>query len=541
MPDTESPQDFGPSTQQFDAAVVRDALPAGTRLGGYQIIEVLGRGSFGIVYLALDASLQRQVAIKEYLPTNLAMRCEDQQVWVQPGVDVNAYAEGKAAFLNEAKLLARFDHPSLARVHSYWEENRTAYMVMSYYHGDTLAATLAAMPQPPDEAWLRKLLTPLLGALSMLHAAECLHLDISPDNILVGGDGRPVLLDLGVAHHTPTDKTLRLSTLLNPAYAPIEQYSESASLPQGPWTDLYSLAAVLHFAITGQPPARATVRAVEDPQRPLAEAVLALKQRFPGIDYSASFLNGIDRALSVKPRDRPRDVGDFQQALDHASPRQAPTASRVTRTEPAFEATRSPDTVFSSSTAPGELHETERSNLSLWLAGLFVIALAALGVWLWTQWQPQAPLVTTAQLPPAVAMAPAPSASMAIEAAASAAAPPLAALEPAASAVVNTIGSPAASPATSPIASAVVEAAVAPTLPASTVAVEPPASAAVEAAAPRKPTRALAEAAAAETPRGNCGSRSNFSLVYCMQTQCKRPKFAQHPQCSDMRQRGEIN
>ncbi|MBC7991907.1 MAG: protein kinase, partial [Rhizobacter sp.] len=454
MPASESPQDFGPSTQQFDAAMARDALPAGTRLGGYQIIDVLGRGSFGIVYLALDSSLQRQVAIKEYLPTEFAMRCEDQQVWVQPGVDVNVYAEGKAAFLNEAKLLARFDHPSLARVHSFWEENRTAYMVMSYYDGATLAATLSAMPRPPDEAWLRALLTPLLGALSMLHAAECLHLDISPENIMVLGDGRPVLLDLGVANRLATDKTLRLTALLNPAYAPIEQYSESASLPQGPWTDLYALAGVLHFAITGRPPARATVRAVEDPQHPLAETVLALKEQFPGLSYSASFLAGIDLALSVKPRDRPRDVADFQKALDRTPPPVGPAAAHAPapasgrRTEPAFMATSSAQAVFSS-TSPGDTTEPERSSLSLWLAGLFVVALMAMGVWLWTQWQPQSTLVTSVQLPPPVAITSAVGASVPADTPASAVA--VAVTPPLASPTASATDSPAGEVATVPL------------------------------------------------------------------------------------------
>ncbi|MBX3622679.1 MAG: serine/threonine protein kinase, partial [Rhizobacter sp.] len=328
MPKHSPSMDFGPAPRQFDSAYPQDALPPGTQLGNYQIIEMLGRGGFGIVYLALETSLQRRVAIKEYLPAETAMRCDDQQVWVRPGADTLAYAAGKTAFIKEAKLLARFDHPALARVHTFWEENRTAYMVMPYYEGHTLAAVLAGMQHPPDEAWLRSLLSPLLSALQVLHMAQCLHLDISPDNIIVQRDSRPVLLDFGVASRLATDKTMPLTALLNPAYAPIEQYSESPTLPQGPWSDLYALAGVLHFAIAGRPPARATVRAVDDPQRPLAETVAALRERHPGLHYSDTFLAAIDKALAVRPRDRPRNVLEFEQLLDRRPAEAAPLGAR---------------------------------------------------------------------------------------------------------------------------------------------------------------------------------------------------------------------
>jgi serine/threonine protein kinase len=559
--------DFGPTTQQLDETLTRDALPSGTRLGGYQIIDVLGRGGFGIVYLALDSSLQRQVAIKEYFPTDMAVRCDDHQVWVKPGADANSYALGKTGFLNEAKLLARFDHPALCRVHSFWEENRSAYMVMPYYDGHTLTSTLRAMPRPPDEAWLRALLTPLLSALGALHTAQFLHLDVSPDNILVLSDGRPVLLDFGVANRLVSDKTLPLTALLNPAYAPIEQYGESATLPQGPWTDIYALAGVLHFAITGVPPARATVRAVEDPQRPLAETVRALNKRFPGLQYSESFLAGIDKALSVKPRDRPRDVADFQHLLNHppldidpllgaaASDFQATDAGA--RSEPAFEAP--PREEWISADPSAHASGPTRRRTSLWVAVLFTVALAGVIGWAWMQRQPAQADITSADLPANTAIAPAASAPNAAEAAASSAVdsaaaalavPPMAsAPEVSASAPVTAAASvapvasmpaeptPAPAPPPAPVAEAPKPAAAPPAAPA------PPAPAPAPAAAPPKKAaaKAVAEAPEANNPRAMCGSRTNFSLVYCMQTQCNRPVFAKHAQCIDMRRRGEID
>jgi len=539
MPDNPSSRDFDPSTQQFDAALTRDALPAGTRLGGYQIVELLGRGGFGIVYLALDSSLQRQVAIKEYFPAELAMRYDDHRISVRPGGDANDFAIGRAAFLNEAKMLARFDHPSLARVHSFWEENRSAYMVMPYYEGRSLRATLAAMPNPPDEAWLRALLAPLLDGLASLHAAQCLHLDISPENIMVLGDGRPVLIDFGVANRWATDKTQPLATLLNPAYAPIEQYSETESLPQGPWTDLYALAGVLHFAITGQPPARATVRAVDDPQRPLAETVRILNKGLPHLQYSSAFLAAIDKALSVKPRDRPRDVADFQQWLNRTPPvtTSAP-AARVKRREPVFAPSSQSEASFT--------REPPRRNVPLWIAGLGALALAFAGAWAWQQMQAEPTLV----LAPPVASAPAAAAS---------AAPPVipAASMAEAAAPVASAASEVALAASEPASAPLPAASVADTSAAALSPSEPPASAvaamvaaldprAVEPAttpAQRRKAAREARAAAKEaaTPRAACGKRANFSLLYCMQTQCRKPRFDQHPQCVELRRRGEIN
>ncbi|MEO8152990.1 MAG: serine/threonine-protein kinase [Rhizobacter sp.] len=559
MPPAKSPTDFGPSTQQFDSAATREALPSGTRLGGYQIIDLLGRGGFGIVYLALDSSLQRQVAIKEYLPSNLATRHEGPQVVLKPGADANAYRQGIASFLNEAKLLARFDHPSLARVHSYWEENGTAYMTMPYYAGHTLAATLASMPRPPDEAWLRAMLTPLLGALSVLHTAQCYHRDISPDNIFMLADGRPVLLDFGAANRVAGDKTMPLTALLNPAYAPIEQYSESATLPQGPWTDLYALAGVLHFAITGQPAARATVRAVEDPQRPLAETVRGLQARFPGLHYSDAFLAGIDMGLSVKPRDRPRNVSDFQQAMDRkpvsvatplasslASPPAISPASRQipaggTRNEPVFDVPRVREEWFTAG-APSHAAVPSRRG-PLWAAGLGMIALVAVGAWwVWMQTQAVPARVVVTAAPPIAIAAPASTPAVTPPADPASAGLP-------ASAVAAAVSASQAMPAASDVATAEAPAASAAPAPAvelpasavSTVATQPAAEPAAESASSRKAARAARAETVDEgdTPRAVCGSRSNFSLYYCMQTQCKRPRFVQHVQCFELKQRGE--
>ncbi|WP_250455965.1 serine/threonine-protein kinase [Caballeronia sp. ATUFL_M2_KS44] len=296
-------------------------LPPGTRLGEFEILGLIGEGGFGIVYRALDTSLDREVAVKEYMPTALAARVGATQVQVKSSRYESMFRAGLKSFINdEARLLARFDHQSLVKVYRFWEANGTAYMVMPYYRGVTLKDALKAMPKPPDEAWLRALLTPLVDALAVLHASNCFHRDISPDNIILLDDShRPVLLDFGAARRVIGDMTQALTVILKPGYAPIEQYAEVASLRQGPWTDHYALAAMVYFAITGKTPPPSVGRMVSDAYQPLAKLAAGR--------YSERFLRAIDHALAVSPADRPQTDRQFADelgiALDVASAERA--------------------------------------------------------------------------------------------------------------------------------------------------------------------------------------------------------------------------
>lgn len=292
-----------------------DALPPGTRLAEYELLSVLGEGRFGIVYLAMDHGLQRQVAIKEYLPAALASRGSGTEVTLRSDGHAETFTLGLESFVDEARLLARFDHPALVRVYRFWEANRTAYMAMPYYEGVTLAVARQAMARPPDEAWLRGVLLALLGALDVLHGASCYPRDISPENILLLPDGRPVLLDFGAARHVIGDRTQALTAILKPAFAPIEQYAESTKLRQGPWTNLYALAAVAYYCVTGHSPVASTVRALDDQMEPLSQAVDRLARSFPELNYSVAVVSAIERALSVRPQERPQSVAEFKRAL----------------------------------------------------------------------------------------------------------------------------------------------------------------------------------------------------------------------------------
>ena len=293
----------------------------------YDIEGLLGVGGFGLVYRARDAVLQRTVAIKEYLPSNLAMRGERGEVILKSPNHQESFALGLRSFINEARLLARFDHPSLVKVFRFWEAQGTAYMVMPCYEGPTLYEVRRALEGPPDEAWLRALMDPLLGALDSLHREQVYHRDVAPDNILVVDDPdaprgiRPVLLDFGAARRVITESSQALTAILKPSFAPIEQYAETSQLRQGPWTDLYGLGAVLHYCITGRTPVPATARAVHDDLPVLSQMAGALAQDF-GRSYSPALLAPIDQALGVRPDVRPASVAAWREAL-HAEPGQA--------------------------------------------------------------------------------------------------------------------------------------------------------------------------------------------------------------------------
>ena len=294
------------------------ALPRSTRLAEFELRRVLGIGGFGIVYLAVDHALEREVAVKEYMPSSLVGRSGPLQVSLLSPANAEPFSLGLRSFVNEARLLARFDHPSLVKVHRYWEANGTAYMAMPYYTGSNLHAARRRMTQPPDETWLRNILDPLLGAIERLHGEGVYHRDISPDNVILQPDGRPVLLDFGAARRVLGDKSMALTAILKPAYAPIEQYAEAGAVKQGPWTDFYSLGATLHFLLLGRAPTPATTRTVVDEMLPLAGQTAAL----PGC--SASFLQCVDWMLQPRPADRPQNVVALrarlaQALLDHAA------------------------------------------------------------------------------------------------------------------------------------------------------------------------------------------------------------------------------
>jgi len=283
-------------------------LPIGTRLGEFEIIGLIGEGGFGIVYLAQDHSLQRRVALKEYMPASLASRGTNAVVMVRSERHEETFEIGRRSFVNEARLLAQFDHPALVKVYRFWESNGTAYMVMPYYEGRTLREVLGSLAAPPNEAWIKKILAPIIDALELIHRDNCFHRDIAPDNIILLPGDRPVLLDFGAARRVIGDMTQALTVILKPGYAPIEQYAEMPGMKQGPWTDVYALAAVIYFMIARKLPPPSVGRIMQDHYEPLAKIAAGR--------YSEALLEGVDLCLTVRPEQRPQSMAEMRKLLD---------------------------------------------------------------------------------------------------------------------------------------------------------------------------------------------------------------------------------
>ena len=300
---------------------VARALPPDTVLrdGDYQILAILGQGGFGITYRALNSRLGREVAIKEFFPSS----CDREGLLVSPSGGTTAidYENGKAAFLSEARVLARFDHPAIVRVFGAWEENRSAYMEMELLRGQTLAHVLDQYRRLNPNDVLR-LFGPILDALQVLHNEGYLHRDIKPQNLMLCGvaqgatdaehcvrHARAVLLDFGAAHHVGSGASQALSVVVTPGYAPLEQYAVRAR--RGAFTDIYALCATLYHALSGQAPPPASDRAIGQALTPLEDLVAGLPQEW----YRA-----IAAGLQTEIAKRPQSVGELRALMGGQNP-----------------------------------------------------------------------------------------------------------------------------------------------------------------------------------------------------------------------------
>jgi len=357
-----------------------NALPHGYRLHWYRIESVLGQGGFGITYLAHDTNLNKPVAIKEYLPVELAVRETDFTVRPFTEDRRDQYTWGLHRFIEEARTLANFDHPNIVRVHSVFEENATAYMVMAYEVGETLDG-LAKFNRLNCESALLAITHPLIDALEYMHAEGFIHRDIKPANIVVRPDGNPVLLDFGSARLALGSETRTLTSVVSAGFAPFEQY-QSEGGKQGPWTDLYGLSATLYAVINhGRGPLDAIVRGnarIEGTPDPMESATTIGSGR-----YSPQLLEAIDAALAFTPVERPQTMAEFRKSVPRAD---APVnvAAVVTELAPsAADSVREP--ASAQQTPPPERKHRSRSRV-IWTT-IFVLLLAVSGFLWWYQEQ----------------------------------------------------------------------------------------------------------------------------------------------------------
>ncbi|MCK5523768.1 MAG: protein kinase [Thiomargarita sp.] len=299
----------------------RNALPRGFKLFEYQIDSVLGKpGGFGITYLAKDTYLEQWVAIKEYLPTDFAVREDKYTVNIRASTYQESFEWGLKCFIDEARVLAKFNHPSLVRVLRFFKKNGTAYMVMEYQKGNSLTEYLKERRILTEEELL-SIVEPLLEGLKEMHKAGFLHRDIKPNNIYIRDDKTPVLLDFGSARFAVGQKSRSVTSIVTPGYAPLEQYDNEIS-DQGPWTDIYALGAVMYCAISSEPPPAATRRVMKDP---IIAAVNIGKGK-----YNKNLLESIDWALKLSEEDRPQTVEQWhEKMLSPISPVKSKQNNRV--------------------------------------------------------------------------------------------------------------------------------------------------------------------------------------------------------------------
>lgn len=291
-----------------------NALPVGHMLDEYRIDAILGAGGFGVTYKALDIHLDTWVAIKEYFPVEWSFRDSDG-ITVLPNTqgdtsggpgELSDYRWGLERFLDEARVLARIQHPYVVRVKRYFQAHGTAYIVMDYEEGQPLSAVLQE-DEILGEDEVRGLLEDVLPALQAVHEQGYLHRDVKPSNLYVrASDQRVILIDFGAARQAVGRHSQSVTSLVTPGYSPPEQYTTRQDR-YGTWTDIYALGAVLYRCITGHAPAEAADRLLDDNMEP---AVRAGAGR-----YSTNLLRVIDQMLAVRPERRLRTVADMQAAL----------------------------------------------------------------------------------------------------------------------------------------------------------------------------------------------------------------------------------
>jgi len=292
------------------------SLPLGFRIGPnrrYEILSELGQGGFGITYKAMDHDLSRQVAIKEFLPSFVAMRGENASVVPLSDSVYQDYDWALQLFLKEARTLAQFHHKNIVAIHDVFEANGTAYIVMAYLEGITLSQWLRERPGGATRESLDRVLLPISDALGELHNIKIIHRDIKPGNIYLTANDVPVLLDFGAAKVGLGQHSKSINAILTPPYAPFEQYRTDGD--QGPHTDVYALSATAYECITGEQIPEAPSRV--GPMDPYEPLVGSQHENRSGSQWAQA----IDRGLGIWPEERPRSIHEFRELIQMGAQR----------------------------------------------------------------------------------------------------------------------------------------------------------------------------------------------------------------------------
>ena len=286
------------------ASQANQPLPEGYQLQGYRIQKVISCGGFSIVYLAIDES-ETPVAIKEYLPSSLALRREGDALPAIPEENLATFRYGMKCFFEEGRALARLSHPNVVRVVNFFRANETVYLVMKYERGRTLQEHISVKRGGLRENFIRRAFTLTLNGLREVHSNKLLHLDLKPANIYIRTDHTPVLIDFGAARQTLTHGQFKLNPMYTPGFAPPEQYKNRELL--GPWSDLYSVGAAMYACVAGTAPPAADQRVERD-------RLIPATQQFAG-KYEEHLLETIDWCLQLDHMRRPQSALALQKVL----------------------------------------------------------------------------------------------------------------------------------------------------------------------------------------------------------------------------------
>ncbi|MDB5795049.1 MAG: serine/threonine protein kinase [Noviherbaspirillum sp.] len=289
-------------------------LPDGLEIAGYRIVKKIASGGFSIVYLAYDDD-GNAVAIKEYLPSSLALRQPGELVPAISADNLPVFRIGLKCFFEEGRALARISHPNVVSVINFFRANDTVYMVMAYESGRSLQDHILRRRDKGErplvsERFIRKMFNQVMNGLREVHANKLLHLDLKPANIYLRVDGTPILLDFGAARQTLKTDQPKLYPMYTPGFAAPELYAKNGVL--GPWTDIYSIGASMFACMVGAPPQPADQRQIND----------KMDEHFRKLEstYSREVLDVIRWSLQVDPLKRPQSVFALQKALRGPAP-----------------------------------------------------------------------------------------------------------------------------------------------------------------------------------------------------------------------------